>query len=260
MGTRQVALTPRAKLVAALGQDLISSDTVAVIELVKNAYDADASHVTVTFHGPLEEGAGRIDILDDGHGMTPETVVESWMQPATGHKRSIARSEGKKRRLLGEKGIGRFATQRLGHRLVMTTRRAGDESETVVAADWKLFDDESKLLSQVKIAVSDQTATTITRQSALGAMWSLFKEKRRIESGTLLSIEGLRHDWSRVRVQQLQRGLSRLVAPDADASSGFRVWLVLPAPFADLSGPIQPPPILEVPLYTLERSQSKRGE
>jgi DNA mismatch repair ATPase MutL len=53
-----------------LGDELISSEVVAVIELVKNAYDADATRVRVRFHEPLEPGGGGIDVVDDGHGMS----------------------------------------------------------------------------------------------------------------------------------------------------------------------------------------------
>jgi DNA mismatch repair ATPase MutL len=66
-----------------IGDELISSETVAVIELVKNAYDADATRVLVRFQGPLEIGQGRIEVMDNGHGVSLETIQTPWMEPAT---------------------------------------------------------------------------------------------------------------------------------------------------------------------------------
>jgi len=77
------ALRPRARILRALGDELISSETVAVIELVKNAYDADATRVLVRFQKPLEIGQGMIEVIDNGHGMSLETIQNAWMEPAT---------------------------------------------------------------------------------------------------------------------------------------------------------------------------------
>lgn len=77
------ALRPRARIMRTLGDELISSEVVAVIELVKNAYDADATRVLVRFHEPLEPGGGGIDVIDDGHGMSLETVRTALLEPAT---------------------------------------------------------------------------------------------------------------------------------------------------------------------------------
>src|SRR6266568_4765763 len=97
---------PRARIMRTLGDELISSEMVAVIELVKNAYDADATRVLVRFRGPLEPGQGGIDILDDGHGMTLATILSAWLEPATVFRRRTPHSEELHRPVLGEKGIG----------------------------------------------------------------------------------------------------------------------------------------------------------
>ena len=80
-----------------LGRELISSDTVALAELVKNSYDAGASLVLVRISGEVDaDGAiipdtGSISVLDDGHGMDKERIVSTWLEPATSfrnkHKR-----------------------------------------------------------------------------------------------------------------------------------------------------------------------------
>jgi hypothetical protein len=71
-------LRPRARLIGLIGEDLISDEAVAVVELVKNAYDADARTVSVRF---AEGGDGRLVVEDDGHGMELETVLGTWFEP-----------------------------------------------------------------------------------------------------------------------------------------------------------------------------------
>ncbi len=72
IGTR--ALRPRARLLRTFGDELISSEAVAIVELVKNSYDADASRVLVRFSGDLLNGPSMIEVIDDGHGMTLQTI------------------------------------------------------------------------------------------------------------------------------------------------------------------------------------------
>lgn len=121
------ALRPRARIMKTLGSELISNDAVAVIELVKNAYDADASRVLIKFVGPLHPGQGHIDIFDDGVGMSLDVVRGAWMEPATPGKRQKTSSRSKNRRVLGEKGIGRFAAMRLASELELVTRARGSD-------------------------------------------------------------------------------------------------------------------------------------
>lgn len=132
------ALRPRARLLRTLGNDLISSDKVALIELVKNSYDADATTVLIRFEGPLESGQGRIEVWDDGHGMDVPTLQRSWLDIATDTKRRKPKSDGG-RRVLGEKGIGRLAAARLGDELLLVTRKA-DAREVNLLIDWSQFD------------------------------------------------------------------------------------------------------------------------
>ena len=148
-GTR--ILRPRARILRTFGDELISSETVAVIELVKNAYDADATRVLVRFQGPLEIGHGTIEVMDNGHGMSLETMQTTWMEPATLFRKRQQRSEQYGRRVLGEKGIGRFAASRLANSLEVMTRRTGEDRVIRALFDWSQFDDEQKYLDQVEV-------------------------------------------------------------------------------------------------------------
>ena len=130
------ALRPRARLLRTLGRDLISSEKVALIELVKNSFDADATVVLVRFLSPLTQGKGSVEIWDDGHGMDTGTLQTSWLDIATDVKKKRTRSESGQRRVLGEKGIGRLAGARLADEMLLTTRRAGAEEITLMM-DWR---------------------------------------------------------------------------------------------------------------------------
>jgi hypothetical protein len=82
--------------------------------------------------------------MDNGHGMSLETIQTTWMEPATLFRKHQQRSEQYGRRVLGEKGIGRFAASRLANTLEVVTRRAGEDREIRALFDWSQFDDESK--------------------------------------------------------------------------------------------------------------------
>src|SRR3972149_2772976 len=80
------SFAPRARLVSVLGEQLIRDARVGLLELVKNAYDADASSVIVELHGLATTETTEIIITDDGEGMDRDTVLGKWLEPATGHK------------------------------------------------------------------------------------------------------------------------------------------------------------------------------
>lgn len=116
---------PRARLLQLLGDQLIGSPRLAVFELVKNAYDADAENVTVTLIHIDDASKIAITVEDDGDGMTLATIRDIWLVPAHDH-RGLQRAALKRTRLnrlpLGEKGVGRFAVHKLGDRIELITR------------------------------------------------------------------------------------------------------------------------------------------
>jgi len=138
-----------------LGDELISNEVIAIVELVKNSYDADAMKVEVTLENVTDIENGRILISDNGIGMSLDTVLNAWLQPGTEIKKKLRerneRSKIFRRTILGEKGVGRFAAQKLGSLISLTTRSKDDEMETIVEINWKKFE-EDRLLSEVKVA------------------------------------------------------------------------------------------------------------
>jgi signal transduction histidine kinase len=259
-------LHPRARLLHILGDELVSSETVAVIELVKNAYDADATRVRVRFHEPLEVNRGMIEVIDNGHGMSLETIQNAWMEPATLIKKRQTRSEQRRRRVLGEKGIGRFAASRLANILEVVTRRIGTDSEVQVVFDWSQFDDEQKYLDQIEARWKEGKPAEICPGGTIEALWQEGKKPKASEftHGTILRMKGLRASWGRGQFEKLRTDLSRLISPffiqdQVTANDELQICLQLPAPAEDLSGIVEPPESLKNPHYLLKGSVDKTG-
>ena len=151
MKSEKLHIRPYARLLTMLGEQLIKNEKIALVELIKNSYDADASSVEVRFENFNEDMSANesssIVIKDDGCGMTPENIKNSWMNPATPQK-YIAKKEGKRktpekdRTIQGEKGIGRFAMLKLGKIITIATRTKNSEFESVLKYNFAKFDDD----------------------------------------------------------------------------------------------------------------------
>lgn len=255
------SLRPRARLLRTLGQELISSEVVAVIELVKNAYDADATRVLIRFNPPLEPNKGSIEVIDNGHGMSLSTVTTVWMEPATISKRNTLRSEKFQRRYLGEKGIGRFAAARLAEEMEVISRRQGDNNEVFAVFDWRQFEDENRYLDEVEVLWELRSPVEICSHGAIRALWPEDAASMAFH-GTILRMSGLRQTWEVKHFQDLTRGLARLVSPrqsSQEQSGDFEITLDLPQEFSHLSNKIEPPPILRHPHYTVKGSINNDG-
>lgn len=185
---------PRARLLRLIGAELISDEVVALTELVKNAHDADASKVTLEFHD-VTKPDGYILVRDDGCGMDLQTVLGRWMQPAGTDKRAPkGRITPKGRRVLGEKGVGRFAADKLARRLELVTR-CPRSKEVKAFFDWDQFDSDSLMLSDIK------------------SRWQVADAREIDEHGTLLRLIDLRAAWNERMFRRLSTRLSRLLAP-----------------------------------------------
>lgn len=261
----KLPLRPRARILRTLGDELISSETVALIELVKNSYDADATRVLIRFTPPLQISEGSIEVIDNGHGMTLETIQTAWMEPATLIRKRNPRSEERRRRVLGEKGIGRFASSRLADYLKLITRRKGGPTETFVSFDWSLFDDEEKFLDEVNAIWETRMPTEICPGGGIEELWAdhSFAPQEELNHGTILRMEGIRATWGREQFETLRSSLSRIVSPffgqDIAQNDEFSIRLDLPDPFTDLSGLVEPPEALKKPHYLIKGDIGKDG-
>jgi len=203
---------PRARVLQLLGDELIGSARLAVFELVKNAYDADANVVTISLN--LAPGKKpSITVEDDGEGMTLKTLREVWLVPGDDYRQKqrheMKRSPKHHRLPLGEKGLGRFAVHKLGNKIKMITR-AKDDLEYLINIDW------ADLIAKPFL---DEAPVRIQRREPRN-----FRGKH---TGTLIEINELRSEWTRGEVRRLYRQITSICSPFED-SSGFSAILQAP--------------------------------
>ena len=125
-----------------IGRELITDKITAVFELVKNSYDANAEKVEIEFHNVQSEDINtrKIIIRDDGKGMSFSDVKNKWMVIGTDNKRTVTVSDAPyNRRLVGKKGIGRFAVDKLGDTLVLKTKQLSDNEVFCLENDWSNY-------------------------------------------------------------------------------------------------------------------------
>lgn len=210
---RTASFKPRARLLLQLGDQLIKNESIAVLELVKNSYDADASWVKVTMNHVDSMQEGSIVIEDNGFGMTSDIVENVWLEPGSSFKLNLV-SNGERtpkyhRLPIGEKGIGRFGAHKLGHYIEMTTKSALDR-EVCVKIDWREFEDK-KYLEDVPITISVRSTPVH------------FTEGR---TGTRIVIRDLYRDWDRGTVRDVRRAITSLTSP-FDSLDSFKPEMVV---------------------------------
>lgn len=190
-----IPLRMHPRVFAALGADLVTNDVVAVIELVKNSYDAFAHRVQIKFRQDAA-GAPYIEIGDDGLGMTKDVIENVWSVVATPYKESdfVTKKAGRTRRVVGSKGLGRLSVARLGDRLEMLTQ-APDSPCWEVTADWPGISQGD-----------DISQSSVYCRERLGA--SPFAK-----SGTLIRILDLKEAWDEDRIDELRQDLRRFISP-----------------------------------------------
>ena len=203
---------PTARLLQLLGDELIANPRLAVFEMVKNAYDADASEVSIVLDIAADPAAS-ITVTDDGTGMTLDTLQHVWLVPGNSHRQQ-QRTESRRtpvhhRLPIGEKGIGRFAAHKLGNRIEVVTRFQ-NEDEYIVAIDW---DD---LIGNEYL---DEALVSITGQKP-----EVFQHGA---TGTRIQVNDLRHRWTRGEVRRLHRQVTSLCSPFQSPES-FQVNLSVP--------------------------------
>lgn len=143
-------LTASARLIMQLGEQLIEDELVALLELIKNAYDADANNVDVVIDTDIVTpyGMGRIEIKDDGNGMIPSIVKNSFLRLSTSFKEEEKSSIYYHRRVLGKKGIGRLSFQRLGNYITVETVpniERFKKTDLLKEEDFKFIEENNKI-------------------------------------------------------------------------------------------------------------------
>jgi signal transduction histidine kinase len=157
-----LSFTIESRLIRELGERLVKQPEVALLELVKNAYDADAELCTIEHNYPVS-----ISVRDTGHGMTLDEFKNGWMRIGTSSKESSAFSRKYERVITGEKGIGRFAVRFLGTSLhlesVAFDPKRGYRTHLSAEFDWPAFD-RNEDIGKVKVPYALRRATEAERE------------------------------------------------------------------------------------------------
>ncbi len=183
-------IRPAGRHILTIGRDLIQDQYAAIVELVKNAYDADSPNVEITFEVSLNRQELIITVADHGHGMSRDTVINKWLVPSTDDK-LIRRVSPKGRTMQGRKGIGRYAASILGDDLLLESITENGE-KTSVYVQWSEFV-KAEFLSDVDILVD----TSITDEG----------------SGTRLIMRGGNESWDKKQLDKLRFELKKLIPP-----------------------------------------------
>ena len=198
-------ITPR--IIAHLGEDLIKNESIAVLELVKNSYDAFASKCDVFF----EEHHGKItsiQITDNGCGMDAKIIKDVWLVIGTDNKKKILQQEGLTRYPLGEKGIGRLGVHKLGRKITLISK-SKDNYEVELKIDWEKLG-TAKSIDSFPVEINQNLIPLH------------FSEN---ETGTKIVIESLKSEWDRRQLREIYRNIMSLHSPFEDGSDQFEVTI-----------------------------------
>lgn len=223
MKKNTIFFTSDSQLLAELGERLIATPQTALGELIKNAYDADATKVNIW----LSDKGKTLNIKDDGNGMSEEEFRTAWMRIASSHKLDEETSRVYKRPLTGSKGVGRFAVRLLGDDLTLETSVDGDEGLRA-SFPWGQF----------------SAGTGIDAQPI--TYWSKVEN---LEKGTWLRVSELRQSWSPDVLAAVSGDVLQLQAPfyitlketkkRRASDPGFKVFFAPPGEERDVSDPTE---------------------
>ncbi len=192
-------------LIILLGEQLIHDKKIALSELVKNAYDADASKVEV------EVSNDQITITDDGCGMDLSTIQDIWLKPGVSDKKdNIKNGELTpkfKRMPLGEKGVGRLGSHKLGH-LIEVYTKPKDNQEIYLKISWRDFEAANSLSDLLPIEVVENNEPKVFNS----------------QTGTKIIIKDLKEDWAEKDFKQISNDLTNLIAPFSNTET-FNITL-----------------------------------
>jgi hypothetical protein len=210
------------RLLLQLGEKLLKDRAVALSELVKNSYDADATEAVISLDR-VKTTRGTIVVKDNGVGMSASTFKKTWMRIATMDKEENPFSKIYIRKKAGEKGIGRFACRMLSKKLrVISIAQVGERKEKLEALfNWDEFEPGTNV-GEIPISFSSELVDINNA------------------NGTELILEGIREPWSEKDVERLRNELNALINPsmfeldeeryrkDPSSDPGFKIIFNLP--------------------------------
>jgi signal transduction histidine kinase len=185
-----------------LGRESISSSITAIVELVKNSYDADAEEVAVRFANLGQENVFLV-IEDNGDGMSVDDLRDNWMVIGTANK-SVRRKTKKQRVYTGEKGLGRLGLDRLCSQTEVESIKLGASEGVRLDISWEKYENSNKRLETIE---HDLYSLPNLRLDPIAKEW------REYPKGTRLILRGLKDNWDEAAITQLRNELALLISP-----------------------------------------------
>ena len=221
----EVPFAISARAAKLIGMENFANAEGAVVELVKNGYDADADICVVVADIRQTVSESRLYIIDNGCGMTSETIMKHWMTIGTNDKLINERTKGKNRIKSGAKGIGRFALNRLGRKAEMITF-TDSKGGWLWSVDWLSFE-RANVLSDIKATLDPISIEEAKRKISNFGLDRLpitdwFVEK--CFHGTILCISDLIDEWEETNLNSLQKNLENLIPEHVHSVFGLYLF------------------------------------
>ena len=214
-----------------IGRELITDRITALFELVKNCYDANATRVDVVFENVSYDNAvvddttkevrvnpgSKVVIEDNGYGMSFEDIRDKWMVIGTASKRTSPFSPRPfGRRCVGEKGIGRFAVDKLGDKVNIVTKKEEDDRWLNVEIDWNSYFNEVSPDEREHIRLFTDIENKydyLDRNEGSGV------------SGTKLIVSSVREFWSKDDISRFYKEANKIVSPYTLLNPPFKIYI-----------------------------------
>ena len=227
------------QLKSIIGKDLINDDNIAILELVKNSFDADAKRVDISFFNLKEnddkfidtysEKTSRLIIKDDGLGMNLDDIKNKWLNIAYSEKKQNTRQHN--RMMAGAKGVGRFSCDRLGEFLNLYSRKNGENSYILLKIDWKAFEveDGNREIQSVILDYKELTTEDLVKSRIKPFTQGVILEIIKLRSNWVYGIrndKGIVIDWNTDKLVKLKKYLEKLINPNqAFEKNDFGIYL-----------------------------------
>ena len=207
-----------ARIILEIGKESIESKIVALSEIVKNSYDAGAKNCQIIIKEDgndislLEKEISSIEIIDDGCGMTKEDLINNWLVIGTTSKRKIKnQNENLIRVPIGEKGIGRFAVNKLGNKITLITKKENDKCYKL-EIDFNKFDTE-ELLENISFDIYEVNEEKLITQ----------------KQGTIIKIDELNEKWNYEELSKVYDEILKLQSPFNNETDEFNIEFITPS-------------------------------
>jgi len=195
-------ISPR--VLSHFGEDLIRNESIAILELVKNSYDACSSVCMVEFFFENDK-LNKIIIEDDGYGMNLETIINVWLVVGTENKKDITKQSVCKRIPLGEKGIGRLGVHKLGKKIELISKKENSK-EVRLFIDWTKLEN-IKEIEEFRIEINENEKPNYFINS----------------TGTKIIVTDLKTSWDRRKLREIYRSINSLNNPFDNSNDDFKV-------------------------------------